>query len=102
MRAGLRTVAGIGVDIAVGVWNGVCGAGADALVRPSCITLRMAIKLRWGSALLGIAVAAWMLAKCWTFVPPLFSFPHATSSPSHPQGVFYLKIPAVTSAALVW
>lgn len=67
------------------------------------ITLRMAIKLRWGSALLGIAVAAWMLAKCWTFVPPLFpQFPHATSSPSHPQGVFYLRIPAVLLAALVW
>jgi hypothetical protein len=67
------------------------------------ITLRVAINLRWGSALLGIAIAAWMLAKCWTFVPSPFSqFTHATSGASRLQGISYLRIPAVLLAALLW
>jgi hypothetical protein len=67
------------------------------------ISSRQATYCRWVSAVLGIAIAIWTLAKCWAIV-----WPPTPLSRSTPLGavrvldIFNLRIPAVLLGALVW
>jgi hypothetical protein len=67
------------------------------------INARVAAYLRWGSAAVGIAIAAWILFECWAIV----------SHPTPPSGraplgavqirdIFGLRILAVLFGALIW
>jgi hypothetical protein len=68
------------------------------------ISSRLATRLRWVFAGLGVAMVVWISMKLWTVV---------SSSPTHPPGsaslvsiqlqdVFAFRIPAVLLAAVVW
>ena len=67
------------------------------------IDSRLASRLRWVSAALGVAIVTWTLVKCWAFVSP----PAPPSGRVHfglaqVQDIFALRIPAVLLCMLVW
>ena len=64
---------------------------------------RLAACCRWVCAALVVAVAAWLVTKCWALVAPAVFAP-ARTPPGAVQlrNVFALKIPAVLLGGLVW
>jgi hypothetical protein len=67
------------------------------------ISSRLVTYLRWVFAVLGFAIAGWILMKCWAIVsPPTPPSGHAPLGAVQVQRMFALKIPAVMLGALVW
>jgi hypothetical protein len=67
------------------------------------ITSRLGTYVWWVSAALGVAIAGWILMKCWAIVsPPTPTSGRAPFGVTQIQSMFALKFPAVLLGAVVW
>jgi hypothetical protein len=72
------------------------------LARPY-ISSRAAALFRWAFVALGVAIAVWILIKCWNIVsPPTAPLGGAPGGVVQIQEIFALKIPAVLLGMLIW
>jgi hypothetical protein len=87
-----------------GVDGTVCASLALILwLTRAQISSRLGSYVRWVSAALGVAIAVWILMKCWAIVsPPTPPSGRAPIGVTQVQNMFALRFPAVLLGALVW
>jgi hypothetical protein len=87
-----------------GVDGTVCASLALILwLTRAQISSRLGTYVRWVSAALGVAIAVWILMKCWAIVsPPTPPSGRAPIGVTQVQNMFALRFPAVLLGALVW
>jgi hypothetical protein len=67
------------------------------------ISARVALWLRWLAAVLGVAIAIWIITKSWTiFRPQTPSITHASSFAAQIRDIFGLRLSAALAVVLVW